>query len=177
MTKKMTRKRFCKLLMAHGTDRNTARGLTQCINAAGGMASLMGSPLNLSTARSIRSIMCTLTARLMRARKRMGCRLSKSIIQAEKECYICRRWYAVKTTHGLEEHHVLNGPLRSFSERHGLKVWLCHQHHNEPGMSPHYNATCAQTLKAVAQAKYEEKNGPGAHAAWMAAVGKDYINA
>lgn len=97
----------------------------------------------------------------------MGCRLSKSIIQAEKECYICRRWYAVKTTRGLEEHHVLNGPLRSFSERHGLKVWLCHQHHNEPGMSPHYNATCAQTLKAVAQAKYEEKNGPGAHAAWM----------
>ena len=118
--------------------------------------------------------MCTLTARLMRARKRMGCRLSKSIIQAEKECYICRRWYAVKTTRGLEEHHVLNGPLRSFSERHGLKVWLCHQHHNEPGMSPHYNATCAQTLKAVAQAKYEEKNGPGAHAAWMAAVGKDF---
>ena len=46
----------------------------------------------------------------------MGCRLSKSIIQAEKECYICRRWYAVKTTRGLEEHHVLNGPLRSFSE-------------------------------------------------------------
>ena len=88
--------------------------------------------------------MCTLTARLMRARKRMGCRLSKSIIQTEKECYICRRWYAVKTTRGLEEH---------------------------------YNVTCAQTLKAVAQAKYEEKNGPGAHAAWMAAVGKDYINA
>ena len=44
-------------------------------------------------------------------------------------------------------------------------------------MSPHYNAACAQTLKAVAQAKYEENNGPGAHAAWMAAVGKDYINA
>lgn len=94
--------------------------------------------------------------------------MAKSIIQAEKECYICRRWYAVKTTSGLEEHHILNGPLRSFSERHGLKVWLCHQHHN---------ATCAQTLKAVAQAKYEEQNGPGAHAAWMAAVGKDYLNA
>lgn len=107
----------------------------------------------------------------------MVCRLSKSIIQAEKECYICRRWYAVKTTQSLEEHHVLNGPLRSFSERHGLKVWLCHQHHNEPGMSPHHNAACAQTLKAVAQVKYEETNGPGAHAAWMATVGKDYIHA
>lgn len=102
--------------------------------------------------------------------------MAKSIIQAEKECYICRRWYAVKTTRGLEEHHILNGPLRSFSERHGLKVWLCHQHHNEPGMSPHHNAACAQTLKAVAQAKYEEQNGPGAHAAWMDAVGKDYLN-
>lgn len=103
--------------------------------------------------------------------------MAKSIIQSEKECYICRRWYNVRTTRGLEEHHVLNGPLRSFSERHGLKVWLCHQHHNEPGLSVHHNATCAQALKAVAQAKYEEQNGPGAHAAWMAAVGKDYLNA
>ena len=34
MTKKMTRKRFCKLLMAHGPDRNTARDLAPCINAA-----------------------------------------------------------------------------------------------------------------------------------------------
>ena len=32
--------------------------------------------------------------------------MAKSIIQAEKECYICRRWYAVKTTRGLEEHHI-----------------------------------------------------------------------
>lgn len=30
----MTRKRFIKLLMAHGCDRNTARGLAECINAA-----------------------------------------------------------------------------------------------------------------------------------------------
>lgn len=103
--------------------------------------------------------------------------MAKSIIQAEKECYICRRWYNVRTTSRLEEHHVLNGPLRSFSERHGLKVWLCHRHHNEPGLSAHHNAACAQTLKAVAQAKYEEQNGPGAHAAWMAAVGKDYLHA
>lgn len=32
MTKKMTRKRFCKLLMAHGTDRNTARGMDNADN-------------------------------------------------------------------------------------------------------------------------------------------------
>lgn len=31
---KMTRKRFCKLLMAHGADRNTARDLVECINVS-----------------------------------------------------------------------------------------------------------------------------------------------
>ena len=45
--------------------------------------------------------------------------MAKSIIQAEKECYICRRWYAVKTTSGLEEHHVLNGPLSGTVSRSG----------------------------------------------------------
>ena len=35
--------------------------------------------------------------------------MAKSIIQSEKECYICRRWYNVRTTRGLEEHHILNG--------------------------------------------------------------------
>ena len=34
MTKKMARKRFCKLLMAHGVNRSTARGLAQCIYVA-----------------------------------------------------------------------------------------------------------------------------------------------
>lgn len=34
MTKKMTRKRFCKLLMAHGVNRNTARDLAKCVNVA-----------------------------------------------------------------------------------------------------------------------------------------------
>lgn len=177
MTKKMTRKRFCKLLMAHGVNRNTARGLAQCINVARRYDFIDGFTVKLFNGQKYQVDNVHSYREAYESTQRMGCRLSKSIIQAEKECYICRRWYAVKTTRGLEEHHVLNGPLRSFSERHGLKVWLCHQHHNEPGMSPHYNATCAQTLKAVAQAKYEEKNGPGAHAAWMAAVGKDYINA
>ena len=32
--------------------------------------------------------------------------MAKSIIQSEKECYICRRWYNVRTTRGLEEHQV-----------------------------------------------------------------------
>ncbi len=103
--------------------------------------------------------------------------MAKSMIQAQKECYVCRRWYNVRTTGGLEEHHILPGPLRPFSEKHGLKVWLCHRHHNEPGFSAHFDAGLACALKAAAQEHYEEQNGPGAHATWMAAVGKDYRNA
>ena len=34
MTKKMTRKRFYKLLMAHGANRNTARDLAECVKLA-----------------------------------------------------------------------------------------------------------------------------------------------
>ena len=94
----------------------------------------------------------------------MGCRLSKSIIQAEKECYICRRWYAVKTTRGLEEHHVLNGPLRSFSERHGLKVWLCHNHHNEPHLGVHFDPAARRELEQAAQFAFDDLHGPGSFA-------------
>ena len=102
----------------------------------------------------------------------MGCRLSKSIIQAEKECYICRRWYNVKTTSGLEEHHVMTGPLRPFSERNGLKVWLCHRHHNEPGYSAHFDHKLRLYLKKQAQRSFEDVYG---HRQWMAVVGKDYL--
>lgn len=34
MTKKMTRKRFYKLLVAHGANRNTARDLAECVKLA-----------------------------------------------------------------------------------------------------------------------------------------------
>ena len=69
--------------------------------------------------------------------------MSTSIMQTRQECYICRAKYNVSTVRGLEEHHVLNGPLRPMAERYGLKVWLCHRHHNEPGYSAHLTTTAA----------------------------------
>lgn len=100
--------------------------------------------------------------------------MAKSILQSRRECYVCRRWYNVCTLTGLEEHHILTGPLRSFAERNGLKVWLCHRHHNEPGFSAHFDPDLAAELKRTAQTYYEETRGPHAHEQWMAAVGKDY---
>ena len=85
---------------------------------------------------------------------------------------ICRAKYNVSTVRGLEEHHVLNGPLRPMAERYGLKVWLCHRHHNEPGYSAHFDHHCRLWLKKEAQAAFEARYG---HERWMAETGKDYL--
>lgn len=98
--------------------------------------------------------------------------MSKSIMQSRKECYVCRMMYNVATVQGLEEHHVLNGPLRPLAERYGLKVWLCHKHHNEPGYSAHFDHHLRLHLKQQAQRDFEDVYG---HRQWMAEVGKDYL--
>lgn len=99
--------------------------------------------------------------------------MAKSIMQDGKCCYICWTKYLVETTAGLEEHHVLNGPLRNFSERYGLKVWLCHRHHNEPPEGVHHNAEMMHWLKGEAQKTFEWLYG---HDRWMKEVGKDYLD-
>lgn len=74
--------------------------------------------------------------------------VAKSIMQARRECYVCRMKYNVSTVGKLEEHHVLNGPLRPVAEKYGLKVWLCHRHHNEPGYSAHFDHHLRLDLKS-----------------------------
>ncbi len=100
--------------------------------------------------------------------------MADSIMQRRKECYICRYRYGVSTVDTLEEHHVLNGPLRSFSERYGLKVWLCHRHHNEPPDGVHHNAEMMDWMKSCGQLAFETWYG---HDRWIKEVGKDYWNA
>lgn len=74
--------------------------------------------------------------------------MAKSILQTEQECFFCG------TTIWLEEHHVFNGnPNRALSEKYGLKVWLCHAHHNEPPNGVHHNASTNNWLKATVQRK------------------------
>lgn len=99
--------------------------------------------------------------------------MAASIMQTRRECYICRVKYNVVTTRGLEKHHVLNGALRPFSEAYGLKVWLCHQHHNEPPEGVHHSAETMEWLKGRGQAAFEGRYG---HLRWMTDVGKDYLS-
>lgn len=98
--------------------------------------------------------------------------MSASIMQSRRECYVCRKKYNVATVAGLEEHHVLNGPLRPMAERYGLKVWLCHRHHNEPGYSAHFDHHLRLDLKKQAQRDFESLYG---HDRWMEETGKDYL--
>ncbi len=77
----------------------------------------------------------------------------KSIIQTEKECYVCR------TTYNLQDHHIIYGTSnRKNSERYGLKVWLCLDHHiGNTGV--HFNKDLDIHLKKLAQEHFEARFG------------------
>lgn len=72
----------------------------------------------------------------------------KSIIQDNRECYICRNPFT-------EEHHVYYGTAnRKLSEKYGLKVWLCPYHHRGIG-GVHFNKELDNRIKEVAREKFE----------------------
>ena len=72
-----------------------------------------------------------------------------SIIQKNKECYICGN------THGLHLHHIFPGyGYRKNSDDEGLTVYLCVQHH----MYVHQDSKAMLQLQQVAQKEFEKKN-------------------
>ena len=92
--------------------------------------------------------------------------MSKSIMQKEKVCYLCPR------TYGLEEHHVLAGIAnRRLSEKYGLKVWLCHEHHTGRN-GAQYDADLNLLLKQQAQRSFEAIHG---RRLWMVVFGRNYL--
>lgn len=75
----------------------------------------------------------------------------KSILQTEKECFVC------KTTYNLHDHHIFYGNSnRKNSEKHGLKVWLCGYDHNLSDAGVHFNKELDLELKQHAQRVFEE---------------------
>jgi hypothetical protein len=73
-----------------------------------------------------------------------------SILQTEKECFVC------KATYGLEEHHCIYGSAnRKQSELHGLKVWLCAEHHRG-NSGVHFNRELDLSIKRFAQTEFEK---------------------
>lgn len=91
--------------------------------------------------------------------------MSKSILQAEKECYLCRLaadqagYYGELPHTGLHRHHVIFGRgNRKKSEHYGLWVWLCVAHHEYGPEAVHTNARIRRRLSQVAQRAFMEKN-------------------
>lgn len=91
----------------------------------------------------------------------------KSIIQNKKECYMCG------TTLNLHEHHVIFGTSnRKNSEKYGLKVWLCQEHHTG-SRGVHFNREFDMHLKKLAQKHFEAKFG--ANTSFKTVFGKSYL--
>jgi hypothetical protein len=77
----------------------------------------------------------------------------KSVLQDNKECYVCGR------TDQLHDHHVIyGGANRRISEKYGLKVWLCYEHHTG-NAGVHFNPDLAQELHETGQRFYETHYG------------------
>lgn len=78
--------------------------------------------------------------------------MSKSILQNKKQCIICHN-------NNIEEHHVFFGTAnRKLSEKYGLKVYLCPEHHRGTrGVHGKYGKILDTYLKELAQSKFEEK--------------------
>ncbi len=91
----------------------------------------------------------------------------KSILQDEKQCFVCGAVNVV-----LQRHHVLHGTaMRRIADKLGLTIWLCVEHHRG-NYSPHHNTELDLRLKRFAQSCYEDKHSRDE---WMAKVGRNYL--
>lgn len=76
-------------------------------------------------------------------------------------CYLCvllNDDYQRRT--GLQEHHVAFGTAnRRLSEKYGLKVYLCYEHHEDPssGAAVHHNQDIRNMLCKKAQQAFTER--------------------
>lgn len=72
-----------------------------------------------------------------------------------------------------EEHHVMFGMAdRKLSEKYGLKVYLCPEHHRTGKESAHKDKDVNDALRRMAQRVFERKHG---HEAWMRVFRKNYL--
>lgn len=87
----------------------------------------------------------------------------KSVLQTEKKCFVCG------TTCNLHDHHIFFGTAnRKQSEKYGMKVWLCQEHHTGSA-GAHFNKDLDMHLK-----KYFEAN-LGTREAFRSVFGKSYL--
>lgn len=93
--------------------------------------------------------------------------MSKSIIQEEKECIVCR------AKNNLHNHHVMFGTAdRKKADMYGLTVWLCVEHHTGNKGVHNGNVQLDHYLKKLAQIKFEERYS---HELWMQTFHRNWL--
>lgn len=112
--------------------------------------------------------------------------MTKSIVQISgiKECCLCRmealeqEYYDDLPSGALHRHHIIYGRgKRKLSEKYGLWVWLCPDHHEFGPAAVHHSGTREgkendRLLKIIAQQSFEQIHG---HDKWMEVFGENYI--
>jgi len=90
-----------------------------------------------------------------------------SIIQDNKQCFVCAKPY------DLHSHHICYGTSnRKQSEKYGLKVWLCVNHHTG-AEGVHHNRDFDIELKKIAQTYFEATHGTREE--FRSIFGKSYL--
>ena len=100
---------------------------------------------------------------------------TQSIMQDNEDnrCYLCMDLNKDFTFKYTEEHHCIYGMAnRAISERLGLKVKLCLEHHRIGKEAVHNNVNNSLILKKAAQRKYEEDHS---RAEWMAEMERNWL--
>lgn len=89
--------------------------------------------------------------------------MSKSIIQKGRYCFLSGEYADF-----LHKHHIFGGPLRSWSEKEGLWVYLLPEEH----MKLHITPETERSLKKVGQYIFELSHS---HEEFMKKVRKNYL--
>lgn len=96
--------------------------------------------------------------------KRQKTKVKKIKLQERRECWVCG-------TTQVEEHHCFNGPNRHISDKYGLTIYLCHEHHTgDTGV--HFDPVLRLKVKREAQRKFEAVHG---NEEFMRIFGRNYL--
>ena len=80
--------------------------------------------------------------------KRVQNKVVKIKLQEDKCCWVCG------SSHALSPHHVFgNTGNRSMSEKYGLVVWMCFNHHTG-GAGIHFDTELRKSLQAYAKDEF-----------------------
>lgn len=100
--------------------------------------------------------------------------MTKTYMQKEKECYLCRKFFDIKNDVGLHKHHIFEGNAnRRISDEMGAWIWLCGKHHNLSNYGIHFNKGIDLEVKREAQMRFEKDHS---REQFMARIGRNYLN-